>query len=112
MQYDDMTRGVTRAARSRRTGAQPTRAALLLATLGLAACADESPVEPKANLPEGGAPSVALGVNILPAGQTFPDKVAYVTGSPPGALPFVQVYDKWGNMMVRFQAFTDTWDQI
>jgi hypothetical protein len=89
-----------------------TRAALLLATtLGLAACADELPVQPKATIPDSGVPSVALGVNVLPVGQTFPDKIAYVTGSPPGALAFVQVYDKWGNQMARFQAFADAWDQ-
>ena len=111
MQYHEMTRRITRVARPRRRSAHATRAALLLATVGLAACADESPVEPKAKLPEGGVPSIALAINILPAGQTFPDKVAYVTGSPPGALAFVQVYDKWGNMMARFQAFNDPWDQ-
>ena len=111
MQYHEMTRRATRVVRPRRASAHASRAALLLATVGLAACADESPVEPKAKLPEGGVPSVALAINILPAGQTFPDKVAYVTGSPPGALAFVQVYDKWGNMMARFQAFNDPWDQ-
>jgi hypothetical protein len=113
MHHDEMARGIVRATRTHQNSARATRAALILATtIGLGACADESPVEPKARIPEGGVPSVALGINILPVGQTFPDKVAYVTGSPPGALPFVQVYDKWGNQMARFQAFTDTWDQV
>ena len=59
------------------------RGVLLLATAALlAACADESPVQPGAKVPEGGVKSITLGINILPAGQQFPAKVAFV-GAPP-----------------------------
>ena len=98
MHNDSMRRGVTRAL-----------VALFTAT-ALAACADKAPVAPKPTVPEGGLKAVALGVNILPAGQTFPDKIAFVTGSPNGKAAYVQVYSRWGNQMLRFKAFTDTWD--
>src|SRR4030095_16628556 len=98
MNNDSTPRGVTR-----------TMVALLTAA-ALGACADEAPVEPKAKIPEGGVKSVALGVNILPEGQQFPDKIAFATGSPNGKAAYVQVYGRWGNQMLRFKAFNDTWD--
>lgn len=100
MHNDSMPRGVTRALLA------------LLTASALAACADEAPVQPKANLPEGGPKAVALGIyaNLLPDGQKFPDKIAFATGSPNGKAAYVQVYSRWGNQMLRFKAFTDTWD--
>ncbi len=112
MQDHSSARGVTRAT----TPAYPARSvaaralvAVITATT-LAACADETPVQPKANVPDGGLKSVALGVNILPAGQQFPARVAFVTGSPNGKAAYVQVYNKDGGQMARFKAFTDSWD--
>ena len=113
MHNDSTPRGVTRVTKpnypTRRLAAS-VLAALLAATT-LAACADDSPMQPKAQVPDGGVKAVALGINVLPAGQQFPDKIAFVTGSAWGTVPKVQVYDKWGNQMARFQAFNDAWDQ-
>jgi len=111
MHNDSMTRGVTRVTRTRGIYRQTSRATLFLATAAaLTACADDTPTQPRANIPEGGPKSVALGINILPPGQQFPAKIAYVTGSPNGKQAYVQVYDRFGAQMLRFQAFTDTWD--
>ena len=52
-----------------------------------------------------------MGEEDVPDGQTFPDKIAYVTGSAPGARTFIRAYDKWGNQMAYFEAFKDSWDQ-
>ena len=105
------TRGVTRVTRPRRSQAFAASVAVVLAaSFGLEACADDSPLQPTAKVPEGGAPAVNLGINILPAGQAFPAKIAYLTGSPVGQPAKVQVYDAYGNQMLRFQAFTDSWD--
>ena len=83
----------------------------LIAAISLAACADESPVAPKANVPQNGPKTVALTVfKILPDGQQFPAKIAYVTGSPVGQPAKIQVYDAFGNQMLRFTAFADAWD--
>jgi hypothetical protein len=88
------------------------RGVLLLATAALlAACADESPVQPGAKVPEGGVNAIALGINVLPTGQQFPAKVAFVTGSAGGRPAKIQVYDAGGAQMARFQAFNDAWDQ-
>jgi hypothetical protein len=98
MHNDSTARGVTRAL------------VAVLTAAALAACADEAPVAPKATVPDGGVKSVALGINILPAGQAFSKKVAFVTGSPNGKAAYVQVYAKDGAQLARFKAFTDTWD--
>ena len=88
------------------------RLLVALITAGaLAACADDSPVQPPAKVPKGGVKALTfVGANILPAGQQFADKVAFVTGSAWGKAPYVQVYDKVGKQMARFQAFNDSWD--
>ena len=96
------------------------RAAVALFAAGaLTACADEMPVQPKtpaqpkAQIPESGLKPgllVGWGVDILPPGTTFTKPIAYVTGSPNGKKAFVQVYDKDGTQMARFNAFADTWD--
>src|SRR5690349_14688437 len=112
MHNDSATRGVTRVSQPRRRHAFPASVALLLAVgFGLEACADKTPLEPTAKIPESGVPAVNLGIAILPAGQQFPAKVAYLTGSPVGQPAKVQVYDAYGNQMLRFQAFTDSWDE-
>ena len=98
MQTNHVARGVSRAL----TG--------LVAAASLAACADEAPVAPKATLPKGGVQSLAPGLDLLPTGQTFKSKPAFVTGSPNGKAAYVQVYDKDGAQLIRFKAFTDSWD--
>jgi hypothetical protein len=112
MHIDSLPRGTTRATNpSSSVRRLAARGLLALVTAGsLAACDDESPIEPTAKVPDGGVKSVALAINILPAGQQFPAKVAYVTGSAIGKSPMVQVYDAFGAQMARFQAFTDPWD--
>jgi hypothetical protein len=108
MQHNFRTRRLTRVATPRRTRVRAT--AWLIAAASLAACADETPVQPRAHIPKDGPKTVALGINILPAGQQFPARVAYVTGSPMGQPAKIQVYDAYGTQMLRFQAFTDSWD--
>lgn len=81
-----------------------------LVAASLAACADEAPVAPTAKIPEGGVQTLAPSFDLLPAGQTFKSKVAFVTGSPNGKAAYVQAYDKSGAQLVRFKAFTDAWD--
>src|SRR5262245_18312372 len=108
MQHDSTTRRQTRVATTR--GILRVAITSLIATTSLAACADNTPVQPTAHVPEGGPKSVALGINILPAGQQFPAKIAYLTGAPVGQPAKIQVYDAYGNQMLRFQAFTDPWD--
>ena len=88
-----------------------TRAlAILIAAANLAACADEAPVSPKAKVPKAGVQSLAPSFDLLPSGQTFKSRPAYVTGSPNGKAAYVQVYDKDGNQLIRFKAFDDPWD--
>ena len=84
----------------------------LIAAATLADCADDTPVQPLAKVPDGGmkAAVMNLGVNLFPDGQTFPAKIAFVTGSPNGKAAYVQVYDKNGAQMARFKAFNDSWD--
>ena len=108
MQHDSRTRRLARVATPRRTLLRAS--ASLIAAASLAACADDTPVQPRAHIPEDGPKTVALGINILPAGQEFPAKIAYLTGSPVGQPAKIQVYDAYGNQMLRFQAFTDSWD--
>ena len=82
----------------------------VLATASLAACADEAPVTPKARIPEGGVESLAPSLDLLPSGTTFKSRIAFVTGSANGKAAYVQVYDKDGAQLLRFKAFTDSWD--
>ena len=105
-----MTRGLIRVTRLRGSYSQAARAALFVATAAvLTACADDTPTQPKANIPEGGPKSVAMtwGMPIRPANQPFPQKIGFVTGSPNGKQPYVQVYDKSGAQMARFRAFEE-----
>ena len=88
-----------------------TRAlAALIAAATLAACADEPPVSPKPKLPEAGVQSLAPSFDLLPTGKTFNSRPAFITGSPNGKAAYVQVYDKDGTQLIRFKAFTDSWD--
>ena len=98
MHTNDVARGLTRALTA------------LLAATSLAACADEAPLAPTAKLPEGGAQSLAPALDLLPSGQTFSTRPAFITGSPNGKAPYVQVYDKDGVQLLRFKAFTESWD--
>src|SRR5262245_4966562 len=83
----------------------------ILVATSLVACADEAPVSPKAKLPEGGVESLTPSfVNLLPIGQTFTSKPAFITGSPNGKAPYVQVYDKDGGQLIRFKAFPETFE--
>jgi hypothetical protein len=82
----------------------------ILVASSLAACADEAPIAPTARIPEGGVQSLAPNFDLLPAGKTFTSKVAFVTGSPNGKAAYVQVYDKDGAQLIRFKAFSDSWD--
>ena len=110
MHNDPTMRGTTRLTRTRATYLKTARATLFFAAAAaLTACADETPTQPKANMPEGGPKSVAMawGLPILPTNQTFPQKIAFVTGSANGQLPYVQVYDKSGAQMARFRAFDE-----
>jgi hypothetical protein len=108
MQHETETRAIWRVRALR--GIQ-IAAPWVIAVISLAACAEDSPVAPKANVPQNGPKTVALGVNkILPDGQQFPAKIAYLTGSPVGQPAKIQVYDAYGNQMLRFTAFADAWD--
>jgi hypothetical protein len=98
MHSNPQARGVTRALTA------------LLAAASLAACADEAPTAATARLPEGGVQSLAPSFDLLPAGQSFKSKPAFVTGSANGKAAYVQVYDKDGAQIIRFKAFTDPWD--
>ena len=98
MHTNQAARGVTRALTA------------LLAATSLAACADEAPVAPRARIPEGGVNSLLQRVDLLPTGQQFLKKPAFITGSPNGKLSYVQVYDKDGAQLIRFKAFPNEWD--
>ena len=82
----------------------------LLTAASLAACADEAPVSPKATLPEGGVETLSPTLDLLPSGTTFKSRPAFITGSANGRAAYVQVYDKDGTQLIRFKAFTDSWD--
>jgi len=84
--------------------------AVVTALAALTACNDDSPVQPKAHVPDGGPKSISAVINILPAGAVFPAKIAAVTGSAVGTPAKVQVYDKAGNLMAQFMAFSQTED--
>jgi len=91
-----------------RSAARPSLVVAVFAAL--TACNDKSPVQPKANVPDGGPKSPSAVINILPAGVEFPAKIAAVTGSAAGTPAKVQVYDKAGNLMAQFMAFSQTED--
>src|SRR5262245_5156683 len=94
-----------------RSGARTSLAVAVLAALAaLTACNDDSPVQPKAHVPDGGPKSISAVINILPAGAVFPAKIAAVTGSAVGTPAKVQVYDKAGNLMAQFTAFSQNED--
>jgi len=102
MHIDSMTRRVARV-----TSWRGTCAALLVAAVaGLAACSDDTPTQPKANLPKEGPKTPAAVINILPPGLTFPAKIAFATGMPQGKDARVQLYDAAHNQLAWFYAFT------
>jgi len=89
--------------------AHAVRTVLALAAAAALAACDDSPIAPKANgptIPAGGVKSPAAVINILPAGQTFPAKIAFATGSPVGKDAKVRVYDKSGTQLAVFYAFS------
>ena len=106
MQHSTTTRRLTRVTTAHKI------LRLISASLIGAACAEDSPVQPTARVPAGGPKTVALVVNLLPTGDQFPAKIGYFTGSPVGEPPKIQVYDAYGNLMLRFQAFTDPWNMM
>jgi hypothetical protein len=88
----------------------PLVVAVFAALAALAACNDESPVQPRTSVPDGGPKSPSAVINILPTGAVFPARIAAVTGSAVGTPAKVQVYDKAGNLMAQFMAFSQTED--
>jgi uncharacterized protein YfaP (DUF2135 family) len=114
MHYAFFARMATRVTKpaSRARGLAGRTLVALIAAGTLAACADNTPVQPPAKVPEGGVKAAVmnLGVNIFADGQNFPEKVAFVTGSPNGKAAYVQVYDKNGKQMAQFKAFNDSWN--
>ncbi len=111
MHNDSTTRRAIRVTTPRVTCSWAARAALLVATAaGLAACRDDVPTQPKANLPADGPKSPSAVIHIIPEGTTFPAKIAFATGSPIGKAARVQLYDKAGNQMAWFYAFTSADD--
>src|SRR4029450_6337582 len=76
----------------------------LTVAAALAACND-SPMQPKPNipnLPADGVKTPAAVINILPPGTTFPAKIAFATGSPVGKDAKVRLYDKNGTQLAVF----------
>ena len=110
MHRNSTARGMPRDTRSRGTYAAAARAALALATAAsLAACSDDVPTQPKqpkANLPANGVTSPSAVIHIIPEGTTFPAKIAFATGAPVGKHAVVQLYDKAGNQLALFYAFS------
>jgi hypothetical protein len=86
--------------------AYSARAILSLAAAAALAACDDSPVQPKANIPTDGVKSPSAVVHIIPPGQTFPAKIAYATGSPVGKDAKVQIYDAARNQLASFYAFS------
>ena len=109
MHNDTRPLAVTSATRADHGLTRAMRGALLIAAAATLAACDEAPVQPRANVPANGPRSSAV-INILPAGQTFPGPIAFVTGSPVGSAAQVQAYDKRGKLMAQFYAFSQTED--
>jgi len=110
MQNDFMARDRVGATGLRGTLDSATRASFLLLALAALAACNDAPSEPSANLPASGPQTPSAAINILPARQTFPAPIAFVTGSPLGAEAKVRAYDKTGNLMAEFNAFTQPQD--
>jgi hypothetical protein len=107
MHNDSTMRRAARVASSLGAYGPAARTTLLLATVaGLAACNNDLPSSPKANLPADVPKSPSAVINILPPGQTFPAKIAFATGSPVGKDARVRVYDKNGTQLAVFYAFS------
>ena len=107
MHRNSTARGMPRDTRSRGTYAAAARAALALATAAsFAACSDDVPTQPKANLPADGVTSPSAVIHIIPEGTTFPAKIAFATGARVGKHAVVQLYDKAGVQLASFYAFS------
>jgi len=76
-----------------------------LMAVALAACSDDTPTQPKANLPAAGPTKPSAVVHIIPEGTTFSTKIAYATGFPFGKEAMVKLYDKDGKQITWFLAF-------
>jgi FG-GAP-like repeat len=90
---------------SNRRTAWVMRAFLPLAAAALAACSDDQPTQPKANLPASGPAKPSAVIHIIPEGTTFPTKIAFATGNPAGKEAMVKLYDKDGKQITAFLAF-------
>jgi hypothetical protein len=116
MHNDSSLRGVTRGTRQRDTLgrdvlAWTARTTLIIATAaGLAACSDDVPTQPGANVPDGGPKSPSAVIHIIPEGTTFPAKIAFATGMVQGKDARVQIYDKAHNQLASFYAFSGAYD--
>ena len=86
-------------------GAWAMRASFPLIAAALAACSDDTPTQPKANLPATGPAKPSAVIHIIPEGTTFPTKIAFATGNPAGKEAMVKLYDKDGNQITSFLAF-------
>jgi len=92
---------------TRRALSWGVRVSVLVSTAAaLAACTDDAPVQPKANVPAGGPTKPSAVVHIIPEGTTFPAKIAMATGSAVGKDARVRIYDKAGKQMASFYAFS------
>jgi hypothetical protein len=60
------------------------RASFPIIAAALAACSDDTPTQPKANLPATGPAKPSAVIHIIPEGTTFPTKIAFATGNPAG----------------------------
>ena len=81
------------------------RASFALLAAALAACSDDTPTQPKANLPATGPAKPSAVIHIIPEGTTFPTKIAFATGNPAGKEAMVKLYDKDGKQITSFLAF-------
>ena len=111
MHNDSTTRRAMRVTSSCGTARWAARAAFLVATAaGLAACSDDTPMQPKSNLPKDGLKTPSAVINIIPEGTTFPAKIAFATGMPQGKEAKVQLYDAAHNQLASFYAFSSADD--
>ena len=81
------------------------RASFPIIAAALAACSDDTPTQPKVNLPATGPAKPSAVIHIIPEGTTFPTKIAFATGNPAGKEAMVKLYDKDGNQITSFLAF-------
>ena len=110
MHNDSMTRRGVRVNPSRGYRWAPRAVFLAATAASLAACANDTPLQPKANVPKDGPKSPSAVIHIIPEGTTFPAKIAFATGMPQGKDARVQLYDAAHNQMASFYAFSSADD--